>query len=304
MAIAYSVSALPAAADGFLRGTSSTARPLVGWRGFGHVRSLGLSEAGARRRERGAAAARAAYSGPQPAFKIWHEGYPPLKAYNPAVGRLFIKVSRRELAACSATVVGPSVVVTAAHCLYDSQQHRFYSHFLFVPDLHGSKAPYGGWQGRGQFILKAFARHESVSVDYGFLTLRARHGRRLGGLTGWARILANSPSKTILSFGYPSSGVFSAHCNFSSCSEWACYSPRGQRVRDPNGSYEVGMGCHSGEGSSGGPWFEHYHDHWYLASNVSTGVTFLPDPGYTTNQWGPYYDRRTVRLLAYARARG
>jgi hypothetical protein len=57
------------------------------------------------------------------------------------------------------------------------------------------------------------------------------------------------------------------------------------------------MGCHSGEGSSGGPWFEPYGGTWYVSSNVSTGVTFSPDPGYSSNQWGPYFDNSTFSLL-------
>jgi hypothetical protein len=243
-----------------------------------------------------------AYAGPQPAFPIYKEGYWPPSAYNPAVGRLYIAVSRNVLGECTATVVGPSVVLTAAHCLYDPKKHHFYSHFLFVPGLQGNTAPDGVWRGRSQYIVRTFARHLSVSVDYGFLTLRTLHGRRIGRVTGSEAILAYSRARKILSLGYPASGVFARRCSTTSCYLWACYSPLGAKVKDRTGAYEVGMGCHSGEGSSGGPWFERFHGHLYVASNVSTGVTFRPNPGYTTNQWGPYFDRQTLKLLKYAKS--
>ncbi|MFL5822128.1 MAG: trypsin-like serine peptidase [Solirubrobacteraceae bacterium] len=246
--------------------------------------------------------ARPAYGGPQPAFKIFKEGYPPGSSYNRAVGRLYIQVSRKVLGECTATVVGTSVVLTAAHCLFNPQTHHFYSHFLFVPGLRGRTAPAGSWHGRAAYIKRGFARHQAVSLDYGFLTLRARHGRRVGRVTGWEPLLANSRGHTILSLGYPASGVFAHRCSTFSCYQWACYSPLGAKVHDANGEYEVGMGCHSGEGSSGGPWFERFHHHWYIASNVSTGVTFRPDPGYTTNQWGPYFNRQTLRFLKYVKS--
>jgi hypothetical protein len=246
------------------------------------------------------AQARPAYSGPQPAFPIIQEGYLKGADYNPAVGRLFIQVSRNVLGECTATVVGRSVVLTAAHCLNDPHTHHFYSHFVFVPGLHGRKAPIGAWKGHAAFVLKAWTRHTAVSVDYGFLTIRARQHHRVGKITGWPALLAYSRARKILSLGYPASGVFARRCQTSSCVVWACYSPVAKKVRDHNGSSEVGMGCHSGEGSSGGPWFERYHKRLYIASNVSTGITFEPDPGYCTNQWGPYYDRTTLRLLKFA----
>ena len=244
--------------------------------------------------------ARPAYSGPQHAFPIFNEGYLKGADYDPAVGRLYAQVSRTVLGECTATVVARSVVLTAGHCVMNTHNHHFYSHFLFVPGLHGKKAPLGAWKGHSVFVLKALTRHFAVSVDYAFLSIRPSHHHRIGKLTGWPALLANSRSKKILSMGYPASGVFAAHCQTNSCVVWACFSPVARKVRDHNGFSEVGMGCHSGEGSSGGPWFERYHGRAYIASNVSTGITFEPDPGYCTNQWGPYYNRDTLKLLKFA----
>jgi hypothetical protein len=154
------------------------------------------------------------------------------------------------------------------------------------------------------YIWGSYETIPAEAQDYAFLTIQPNgSGQRMGSVTGWHGILANSSATQVYSLGYPSSGVFSRGCNVFSCYQWACVSPLGWLVQDLYG-YEVGMGCNSGEGSSGGPWFEPYGNTWLIASNVSTGVTRLPDPGYTTNQWGPYFDLNTLSLLNYANVYG
>lgn len=243
------------------------------------------------------------YGGSQPAFPISSEGYWPRKDYYSTVGRLYVRISSSVVGLCTATVVARNIIVTAAHCLVSLTTGRVYSAFLFVPAQYGATAPEGRWSGKQAYVWKAFVNHPIESVDYGFLTIRPKNGRNIGSVTGWEGILANSPVHRIRSFGYPGGGVFGSRCGLSSCYQWSCNSPLGGRVLDPNGLFEVGMGCHGEEGSSGGPWFEVYKGHRYLASNVSTGVR-RPGAGHDINEWGPYYDQNTVRLLGDARSGG
>jgi V8-like Glu-specific endopeptidase len=254
-------------------------------------------------RLRGIAHGSADYSGPQSPFPITSEGYLPLKQYLPQVGR-FYAISQTEVGMCTATLVAPNVVVTAANCVWNSSTGRFWPKYAFVPQMHGSARPYGTWWARSWHIWSNYETAPSESIDYAFVKLYPQNGRNLGKITGWRGILLNSSAHSILSLGYPASGVFAAHCGISSCIQWECSSPLGRIVQDNTGSSEVGMGCNSGEGSSGGPWFEQYNGAWYVASNVSTGITFLPDPGYSTNQWGPYYDNSTLNLYNWVKTHG
>ena len=251
----------------------------------------------------GEAVAHAAYGGPQPAFPIWSEGYWPRLWYDGTVGRLYTSPDGQELDMCSATAVGPNVIVTAAHCVWDADTGQFMQWWLFAPAQYGSSLPKGIWIAHAGYIWNDYETAPSESLDYAFLTIYPSGGRSLGSVTGWHGMLLDSNQQQILSLGYPASGKFEPRCAFISCYQWACHSPLGEVVQDPEGN-EVGMGCNSGEGSSGGPWLEPYNGTWYVASNVSTGVTFLPDPGYDTNQWGPYYDDSTLALFNYAKAHG
>jgi V8-like Glu-specific endopeptidase len=241
------------------------------------------------------------YGGSQPAFPIYSEGYVRRKDYYRTVGRLYARVSATITGACTATVVARRIIVTAAHCLVSPRTGKVYSAFLFVPAQYGRKSPEGRWAGQTAYIWKAWVNEPYESLDYGFLTIRPNQGRNIGGVTGWEGILANSNVKKIRSFGYPGGGMFASRCGLTSCYQWECYSPLGRRVRDPTGLYEVGMGCHGEEGSSGGPWFERFHGHRYLASNVSTGVR-RQGARHDINEWGPYYDGHTLKLLADAKA--
>ncbi|HZU61663.1 MAG TPA: hypothetical protein VE983_11900 [Solirubrobacteraceae bacterium] len=245
--------------------------------------------------------AQTAYGGPQPAFPIYREGYVPRKDYYRTVGRLYAQVSSNLIGTCTATVVARNVIVTAAHCLFSPTTGHVYSAFLFVPAQYGATEPHGRWIGQNAYVWKPWLNHPDSSLDYGFLTILPKHGRSIGRVTGWEGLLADSHVKQIRSFGYPGGGMFAARCNLNSCYQWECYSPLGAKVMDPSGAFEVGMGCHGEEGSSGGPWFEIYQGHRYVASNVSTGVRRV-GAGHDINEWGPYYDANTVRLLADAKS--
>lgn len=248
--------------------------------------------------------AQASYGGPQPAFPIWWEGYWPPQNYDLTVGRLYA-FQGNTVWMCTATVVGPNVILTAAHCVWNSSAGQYYSDWAFVPEMFGNARPYGVWWATRASMWTSYQQAPSESTDYAILTLPPdSNGNSIGQFTGWHGILMNSTQTQILSNGYPASGVFSKYCSIGSCYQWACYSPRAWSVQDFTGWWEVGMGCNSGEGSSGGPWFEPYNGQWYVASNVSTGVSRVPNPGYGFNQWGPYYNSSALTLLNYAKANG
>ncbi len=52
------------------------------------------------------------------------------------VGKLFSNAGY-----CSASVIGPSTIVTAAHCLFDTNTNQGYNDFSFCPAAKNSNCP-------------------------------------------------------------------------------------------------------------------------------------------------------------------
>ena len=65
-------------------------------------------------------------------------------AFRPT-GKLFFKVGTGT-ATCSASLIKPGVVVTAAHCVANFGKKEFYSGWVFAPAYSNGVAPYGAWK--------------------------------------------------------------------------------------------------------------------------------------------------------------
>lgn len=103
------------------------------------------------------------------------------------VGRLFLQTPDRPFS-CSAAVVAPRLVLTAAHCVHSgSAAPGFYSQFLFVPAYRDGKAPFGSWTVRSLHVPADWARRGTSPhpADYALLEMNDLRGRRLGDVVGW-----------------------------------------------------------------------------------------------------------------------
>jgi V8-like Glu-specific endopeptidase len=108
-----------------------------------------------------------------------------------AIGYLESKNSKGEYSSCSATLIGPSTVLTAAHCLYNHDAGGWMDNFFFVPGLNGATAndaPFGGYEYAEAYVVQGFIDNYQgfygsvLPWDLGIITLKQPIGNNLGWL--------------------------------------------------------------------------------------------------------------------------
>lgn len=70
------------------------------------------------------------------------------------VGRLLFNIGTSTYS-CSATLIGRSLLLTAAHCVFKygtASSTGYYTNFRFYPQLSGGSAPYGFWAGKAAMV--------------------------------------------------------------------------------------------------------------------------------------------------------
>jgi V8-like Glu-specific endopeptidase len=223
-----------------------------------------------------------------------------MSSYSNAVGRLYaVMPDGQSISACTATVVGANVVMTAAHCVYDISSGLDDLQFLFLPGMDGTYIPLGGWAGTTAYYWSDFQSTPETSIDYAFVSLAPNSaGQNVGDATGAYQILENVNPRSLFSEGYPASGPYASSCGVTSCYATFCSAPLAATWQDDFGG-QLGMGCRTGHGASGGPWFTRYQQQSVVASVTSTGVMFR---GWTVfrNIWGPQFDSSLGELLQQA----
>jgi V8-like Glu-specific endopeptidase len=183
-----------------------------------------------------------------------------------AIGKLYFDTSTGPTY-CTAAVIGPDLIVTAARCILDTNTDTVYSNFAFCPAARGSSCPYGTFPWQEIVLFFAYveaSRWDSViNFDVALVYLqpnRANHSVQT--YTGWLGHSWNLPSNQhTFAFGYHASkqgSRFSTIC--------------------AGESFEVGvdvleMGCDSGSGHLGGPWLVHYAPYVVESANYINGIT-------------------------------
>jgi V8-like Glu-specific endopeptidase len=180
-------------------------------------------------------------------FQFWNHF--PFKA----IGKLYFKDSGGISRYCTASVIsGSNVIVTAAHCLYDTDTNTWNNSWSFVPGARITTGLFGTFPYSKASVLNDWTNaSDSLAgrrYDIGVITLgNNTAGHTVTYYTGWMGYASNGAyDYTYHTFGYPSNmnnGNFTYIC----AAESYYYS-----------TDIVAMGCNMMHGSSGGPWILGY----------------------------------------------
>ncbi|NJO16362.1 MAG: S1 family peptidase [Thioploca sp.] len=195
-----------------------------------------------------------------------------------AVGKLYFYIpSYGEYFYCSAAVIGPQQIVTAAHCLASfSETNALYSDFhtqvVFVPAERLGWGPYGYFHGIYSLIPFNYMKNAAISDDIGIVVLDNNTlNYPVSYYTGYLGYTWNQPYVNHLhAIGY--ADELSRHYSMICAAE--------SLPREEVGINILGMGCDMTFGSSGGPWIKDYSPYEYsgnyITSVVSGGVPWIP----------------------------
>jgi V8-like Glu-specific endopeptidase len=118
---------------------------------------------------------------------------------------------------CSASLIKPGLLVTAAHCVAAFGESRFYANWLYVPAQYDNIAPYGVWNGGAATILSSYYNGtDSCAVpgvvcqnDVAVIQISPQASSYPGDQTGWFGYAVNgygfTPTNIALinQLGYP-----------------------------------------------------------------------------------------------------
>jgi V8-like Glu-specific endopeptidase len=184
-------------------------------------------------------------------------------------------------------ISGKNIIVTAAHCVYDTVNNRFYTNWSFVPAYRAGAAPYGtfGWTQARVLTAWVNAPNENAAWQYDVALIALRPNSAGQPVTYYTGYLGRSWNygyvQHINSFGYPS--------NLDS-SKWQVWE---QSESWQAGTEIMGIGNNMQFGASGGPWIRVFKPYWSGAMNYVNNVnSFISKPCSTCSYYQAIYAAR------------
>jgi len=204
-----------------------------------------------------------------------------------ASGKLFFNIGGSTFL-CSASLIKPGVVVTAAHCVAAYGQSQFYNSWQFIPGYRNGSAPFGTWTVQTAIILTAyFNGTDNCTVfgvvcpdDVAVLVLSDKNGFYPGLHTGWYGYGWNG-------FGFSGSLTHVSQIGYPVCLDNGLLMERNdsQGFVDTSLSNNTIIGSLMCGGSSGGPWLVNFGIRPTLTGTTSGAD---PDPNVVVGvtSWG------------------
>lgn len=203
-------------------------------------------------------------------------------------GRLFFKVGA-DTGVCSASLIKPGVVVTAAHCVAEFGSGTGYNSFQYVPAYYKGQAPYGTWSVSNAYVMNSYLNGTAdcaqagivCTNDIAVLKLAPQSGKYAGHYTGWFGYAWNGYGEVegetqITQLGYPVShdGGEMMQRTDAAGKVYAEFSDN-----TLIGSRQTG-------GSSGGPWLVNFGEVAKL-QGTTVGNAGKANVVVGTTSWGP-----------------
>lgn len=218
-----------------------------------------------------------------------------------ATGQLSFKIGSDDYI-CTASLIGPGVLLTAAHCVYEfgtGTQAGFHSNYVFVPAQNtlGAPPPYGAFRPTGAFIAPTYyygtdsciQKGVACSNDIAILTMAPdANGNLPGNLLGYYSYSANG-------YGFITSYGGASLAHITQLGYPAAFDSAAMMERtDGIGSYwspdgdtrQILLGTAQTGGSSGGPWLINFGAPPTLTTAASLGSQAAPNVVQGVTSWG------------------
>jgi V8-like Glu-specific endopeptidase len=202
---------------------------------------------------------------------------------------------------CSGTSISGNVMLTAAHCIYDTTNNQFYSNWVFRPAYRNGTSPYGAFAATtcwvltawvnlsGSFAINTWSRHDVGVCKMG----NNAAGQTLNNAVGWMGRQWNQPYiRHFFNMGYPFNDYNNNPLANAGLYLRTCVAESFQQTTETRG-----MGCNYGPGISGGPWIAGYKIS--LVAGYADGVNSGLFVG-TRNLYGPRFNSNNIVPLCTA----
>jgi V8-like Glu-specific endopeptidase len=216
------------------------------------------------------------------------------------VGRLSFNTGGGT-AYCSATAISGNVMLTAAHCLFDTSLNKWYGSWVFQPAYRNGSAPFGSFTAKQCWVLQSwvdqsgsFSINGWTKYDIGVCKMNNNSaGQSLNAAVGWMGRQWNWPYiRHFHDMGYPFRDTSNNLLPNAGLYLRTCVGESFTQTTDTRG-----VGCNLGPGISGGPWITGY------AINAVTGWADGVNSGMyigTKNMYGARFTSNNIVVLCGA----
>lgn len=238
------------------------------------------------------------YPAPFTRYEVFpnYSGYPHI-----TVGKVFFTKPGIGNFVCSGSSIGGDGVITAAHCVHDSNSGAFWTNWTFVPAYKNGTAPYGQWSANHLWFISNYQNNAGGDsrYDIGGAVLNRKSGVKISQKVGFLGFAWNQDNGSLSAhwalIGYPAASPFNGNLMYI-CQASYAYSAGGSAPSP------IGVGCDQTGGTSGGPWIRNYSGA-SGASNYVNGVNSYRrcvnascTSVFTNELFSPYFDNTAKAL--------